>query len=117
MSDIDKILGIERWEWVRARETEWCVYRLKDMHGNIVYVGQTRNIISRLRQHRRGGLIKFFTADYFVVPDLEFALLLETQLISAYQPKFNELKKPSKALLTWAKEHDSRVQQGKIQPN
>lgn len=79
-------------------------YLWKDEKGEVIYVGKSKNLHNRMKQYfiknnygRLKLLVsKIFDFDYEVVPSEVDALLLETNLINKYNPKYNLKIKNSK---------------------
>jgi excinuclease ABC subunit C len=82
------------------------VYKFKDEEGKILYVGKAKNLSNRVRSYfrkqvnrpKRTEKLVENTADFEwieVGSDLE-ALMLETNLIKEYRPKYNVLMKDDK---------------------
>ncbi len=82
------------------------VYIMKDIHGEIIYVGKAISLRNRVRQYFRKNdrtsriekmisLINHF--EYIVVDNEAEALILECNLIKENRPKFNVLLKDDKA--------------------
>ena len=73
------------------------VYRFIDGKGNIIYVGKTVNINSRMQQHFSNGHLP--KECYNAVCRIEYqkhktesdALIMETYYITKYSPKYNKL--------------------------
>lgn len=83
---------------------------MKDIDGNVLYVGKAKNLQSRIRQYfQKGGderaMIPYLRAqveaiDTVIVLSEKEALLLENTLIKKYQPRYNALLKDDKAYLS-----------------
>ena len=83
------------------------VYLWKDAAGDVLYVGQAKNLRSRVRQYfaadrekslARDQLVaRIADVDTIVVPDEAQSLLLENNLIKEYQPRFNVRLKDDKS--------------------
>lgn len=80
------------------------VYLFKDGTGNILYIGKATSLKHRVRSYFTGnkrlydwkvtGLLQEYdTVDYLVTESEIAAALLEAELISAHQPKYNVLLK------------------------
>lgn len=70
------------------------VYRYIDSTGSIVYVGITKHLFQRIKEHRKDKLSNFSgTIEYFAVSHREDADLIETYLINKWKPMFNVAKK------------------------
>ena len=73
------------------------VYRFIDGKGNIIYVGKTVNINSRMQQHFSNGHLD--KQCYNSVAKIEYqkyktesdSLIMETYYITKYSPKYNKL--------------------------
>ncbi|MFN7990587.1 MAG: excinuclease ABC subunit UvrC [Candidatus Micrarchaeia archaeon] len=80
------------------------VYLMKDREGEIIYVGKAGSLRSRLSQyfHSPEGLktrllvSRIETIDFVITKDAKEALILESNLIKSYQPKYNMLLKDAK---------------------
>ena len=74
------------------------VYRFIDGKGNIIYVGKTVNINSRMQQHFSNGHLD--KQCYNSVAKIEYqkyktesdSLIMETYYITKYSPKYNKLQ-------------------------
>jgi len=88
---------------LRARmASPHCVYALRDAFGNVVYVGQSLNLLQRIGQHRRRGLIPFI--DWISWRCFESEKDgLEAKLISKFNPRYN-IQRPIMVELTEAQE-------------
>lgn len=82
------------------------VYLMKDVNGNIIYIGKAKNLKNRVSSYFRESsnhnektlkmVSKIFDYD-FIVTDTEYeCLLLECSLIKQHRPKYNILLKDSK---------------------
>ena len=73
------------------------VYRFIDGKGNIIYIGKTVNINSRMQQHFSNGHLD--KQCYNSVAKIEYqkyktesdSLIMETYYITKYSPKYNKL--------------------------
>jgi excinuclease ABC subunit C len=82
------------------------VYLHKDETGKIIYVGKAKNLRNRVRSYFQSGrghdpktrqLVRRIRDLEFIVTDTEFeALVLESNLIKQYRPRFNVLLKDDK---------------------
>lgn len=85
------------------------VYFFKDKKGKVIYVGKASNLKKRLSQYlQKEAEIRPFIGDMlakaesvsFIETDSEFsALLLESEMIKRYKPKYNERWKDEKNFL------------------
>jgi len=85
------------------------VYLMKDEHGTVIYVGKAKNIRVRVKQYfvpgRDGRLMvpyliaKVTQIDTIVVSSEKEALLLESNLIKQYKPRYNALLKDDKTYI------------------
>jgi excinuclease ABC subunit C len=74
-------------------------YQMKDVHGNIIYVGKAKNLKNRLTTYFTGSHDYKTTKMVHTVHDFEYivtnteleALILEIDLIKKYNPRFNIL--------------------------
>ena len=74
------------------------VYRFIDGKGNIIYIGKTVNINSRMQQHFSNGHLD--KQCYNSVAKIEYqkyktesdSLIMETYYITKYSPKYNKLQ-------------------------
>ena len=80
------------------------VYILKDAKENILYVGKANNLKKRVmshfqrpEQHAWDFMPQVFCIDFIETANENEALLVESQLIKKYQPKFNVIWKDDKA--------------------
>jgi excinuclease ABC subunit C len=95
------------------------VYKMKDAAGAVIYVGKAGSLKRRvssyfLKAHdnRIGRLVlEIREIDYIKTPTVIEALILESELIKKYQPKFNIKDKDDKSFLyvVFTKEDYSRV--------
>jgi excinuclease UvrABC nuclease subunit len=66
------------------------IYLLCDDPGdNVVYVGRSNNVYSRIREHWHGNKIPFWTAHIYVVENAREIVILERELIKVLRPKYN----------------------------
>jgi excinuclease ABC subunit C len=79
------------------------VYLMKDAQGAVIYVGKATSIRSRLSQHfhidsskARAMVPLVESIDFVVTKDANEALILESNLIKNYQPRYNMLLKDAK---------------------
>ena len=82
------------------------VYRYYDAEGNVIYVGKAKDLHKRVAQYfvpaerltRKTAVMvsKIADAEYTVVESEADALLLETNLIKQFKPRYNILLKDSK---------------------
>lgn len=82
------------------------VYLMKNIEGNILYVGKANNLKQRVRQYFISGgdgrpiipllIAKIEEIDTIIVNSEKEALLLENTLIKKHQPKYNALLKDDK---------------------
>lgn len=80
------------------------VYLMKDSRGDVIYVGKSKNLKSRVQSyfyhskaHSRKveKLVKTLKDFDFIQTDTEFeAFMLECQLIKEMKPYFNKLQQP-----------------------
>lgn len=87
------------------------VYVYRDEAGEVIYVGKARNLRNRMRSYfmpstaqrsdpRRRALIHSIASyEFFTVATEQEALLLETQFIKEYGPKYNVLMRDDKRFL------------------
>ncbi|NUO10312.1 MAG: GIY-YIG nuclease family protein [Candidatus Brocadia sp.] len=76
------------------------VYKMKDKHGEIIYVGKAKNLRTRVSsyfwntpdrlQKTTDLLNNIYTIEYEIVGSELSAMLLEYRLIKQYQPKLNQ---------------------------
>ena len=92
-------------EKLHTLPTQSGVYLMKDISGNIIYVGKAKNLKRRVNSYFVGNdkPIKTFNLveniadfDYIVVASDTDAFLLENNLIKKYQPHYNILLKDGK---------------------
>lgn len=71
--------------------SRYCVYRYDDMNGEVAYIGQTKNLKSRMNQHKNDQLKGFDTSSirWFPVSTRWDANAVESYLISHYKPRLN----------------------------
>ncbi len=80
------------------------VYMMKDAAGTVIYVGKASSLRSRLSQYfgtpdsakTRLLVAHISSIDFVVVKDGKEALILESNMIKSYQPKYNMLLKDAK---------------------
>lgn len=80
-------------------------YQMKDINGNIIYVGKAKNLKKRLKSYFNGrvtGKTKVLVENIkdfeYIVTDSELeSLILEITLIKKYNPKYNVLLKDDKS--------------------
>lgn len=85
------------------------VYLMKDMHGEVLYVGKANNLRQRVKQYfvpgRDGRLMvpflveKIEQIETIVVSSEKEALLLENNLIKQHKPRYNALLKDDKSYI------------------
>ena len=84
------------------------VYIMKDEDGNVLYVGKAKNIKSRVRSYFKGGderysvnfLVKLVSSIETVITENERqALVLESDLIKKFKPRYNVRLKDDKAYI------------------
>ena len=87
------------------------VYVYRDSSGQVIYVGKARNLRSRMSSYfrqsalrdadpkRRALILKIASYEIFTVETENEALLLETQFIKTYAPKYNILMRDDKRFL------------------
>ena len=82
------------------------VYIMKDIHGQIIYIGKAKNLKNRVSQYFmktqkqfkvQAMVEKIADFDYFLTPTEIDALALESNLIKKHQPFYNILLKDGKA--------------------
>ena len=82
------------------------VYIMKDIHGQIIYIGKAKNLKNRVSQYFmktqkqfkvQAMVEKIADFDYFLTPSEIDALALESNLIKKHQPFYNILLKDGKA--------------------
>ncbi|QUH30087.1 excinuclease ABC subunit UvrC [Vallitalea guaymasensis] len=83
------------------------VYLMKDMYGNIIYVGKAIKLRNRVRQYFRKStnhsnkirkMVSMIKSFEYIVTDSELeALILECNLIKKHRPKYNTLLKDDKS--------------------
>lgn len=78
------------------------VYLMKDSYGQIIYIGKSKNLKNRVSSYFQKGnhtprverMLNHLKDFDYIITDTEFeALMLECQLIKAYQPLYNRLLK------------------------
>lgn len=67
---------------------EGGVYLLKDEHGQILYIGKSKNIIERFKAHLRTEK-KFTSFIVFIITDKNLRDLAEMLFISLFKPSLN----------------------------
>ena len=79
------------------------VYLMKDKEGKVIYVGKASSLRSRVSQYARPDSPKtrllveqIDSVDFVVVKDEHEALILESNFIKTYQPKYNMILKDAK---------------------
>ncbi|CUI17096.1 UvrABC system protein C [Candidatus Protochlamydia naegleriophila] len=85
------------------------VYLMKDEQGDVLYVGKAKNLRQRVKQYfvpgRDGRLMipflvaKIILIETIVVTSEKEALLLESNLIKQYKPRYNALLKDDKSYI------------------
>jgi excinuclease ABC subunit C len=106
---------------VRLQEipTEAGVYLMRDRAGNLLYIGKSKKLRSRVRSYFRPSqplsprialMVQQVAEIEFIVTDTEAeALALEANLIKQHQPHFNVLLKDDKkypyVCITWSEEY------------
>ncbi|MGI0494617.1 excinuclease ABC subunit UvrC [Alkalinema pantanalense CENA528] len=105
---------------VRLKEIpmEPGVYYMRDASDNILYIGKSKKLRSRLRQYFNGQdtrsriptMMRLVTEIEFIVTDTEAeALALEANLIRQHQPHYNVLLKDDKKYpylcITWSEDY------------
>lgn len=94
---------------VKHAPKEAGVYLMKDVKGDVLYVGKAKNLKNRLRTYFAGGdgryqieflMGKVSTFETIVTPDEDQAFLLERDLISRLKPRYNILLKDDKSYLS-----------------
>src|SRR5277367_6448037 len=93
-------------EKVSSLPAEPGVYLFKDALGNILYVGESSSLRSRVKSYflesnwanaKTGSLVReIVDLEYIVVDNQKEALALENNLIKQYKPKFNILLRDDK---------------------
>jgi excinuclease ABC subunit C len=95
------------------------VYFMRDRHGNILYIGKSKKLRSRVRSYFRDSdslssrialMVKQVAEIEFIVTDTEAeALALEANLIKQHQPYYNVLLKDDKKYpyicITWSEDY------------
>lgn len=96
---------------VRELPTTSGVYVMKDRLGQVIYIGKAKNLRQRVRAYfmpsyksRVNPKIVSLTKciadfDYHLTRDEESALILESQLIKKWKPRYNTLEKDNKNFL------------------
>src|SRR5512143_3756006 len=80
------------------------VYLMKDAEGAVIYVGKASSLRARLSQYfgaqespkTKMLVSRIRSIDFVVVKDEKEALILESNMIKSYQPKYNMLLKDAK---------------------
>ena len=85
------------------------VYLMKDLQGEVLYVGKAKNLKNRLKQYFAPGrdgramipylIAKVTSIETIVVFSEKEALLLENNLIKLHQPRYNALLKDDKGFI------------------
>lgn len=70
---------------------DYVVYMLCDPQYGVVYVGSTRNIKSRLQNHKYEKLKDFSKVVYTILESKDAMLRTENHYISKYKPKYNKV--------------------------
>jgi len=92
-------------EFIRSKYPEKAgIYLMKDSDGEIIYIGKARNLRKRISQYFTGSNdIKTRTLveqireiECILTKDETEALILESNMVKNYQPKYNMLLKDSK---------------------
>ncbi len=80
------------------------IYRMLDIGRNVIYIGKSKNIRNRLSQYtleltgkNKIMISLVYHLEYTITESESAALLLESQLIKKYKPKFNILLKDDKS--------------------
>lgn len=85
---------------------ETGVYLIKDLHGEVIYIGKAKNLRQRVKQYfslADGRAMvpylveKAATVETIVVSSEKEALLVENNLIKEHQPRYNALLKDDKS--------------------
>ncbi|GMQ57556.1 excinuclease ABC subunit UvrC [Vallitalea sediminicola] len=94
-------------EELKKLPVEPGVYLMKDMYGNIIYVGKAIKLRNRVRQYFRKStnhsnkikkMVSMIKSFEYIVTDSELeALILECNLIKKHRPKYNTLLKDDKS--------------------
>lgn len=94
---------------IKLFPTQPGVYLMKDLHGEVLYVGKANNLRQRVRQYFVPGgdgrlMIPFLVEkvnfiETIVVSSEKEALLLENNLIKQYKPRYNALLKDDKSYI------------------
>ena len=81
------------WSGAKANYTKWrpVVYRVFDANGRLIYIGSTRDLVSRFAQHERLSWWHELIADVTAVayPEMDAARAAEEVAIQEEQPAFN----------------------------
>lgn len=84
-------LEIQSWErWRPPELLPHYVYRLLTFTGSILYVGMTKNLLDRIKQHRENRLIPFAKFDFLQYEKRQDARKVEVELIRKWKPRFNK---------------------------
>lgn len=84
------------------------VYIMRDMSGQVIYIGKAKNLRTRIRTYFRGGdgryqieyLLKHIhDIETIITSSEEDAFILERDLINRYKPRYNVLLKDDKSYL------------------
>lgn len=81
------------------------VYLMKDISGNLIYIGKAKSLKKRLLSYLSRDLsaktaamiAQVYDIEYRLVPTESLALLLEAGLVRRYQPKYNVLLRDDKS--------------------
>ena len=93
-------------EFLKKLPTKPGVYLMKDEAGKVIYVGKAKNLKSRVRSYYSGNdsrlsipylLEKIFSIDTLVTENERQAIVLESDLIKKYKPRYNVRLKDDKA--------------------
>lgn len=106
MKETSNDIGPELKEKVRQAETDPGVYLMKDASGKILYVGKAKNLKRRLASYflnsspadikTRTLLRRVIDFDTIITGSEKEALLLESNLIKRYRPRYNVILKDDK---------------------
>jgi excinuclease ABC subunit C len=107
IKEVINLFDIER---LKSFPKEPGVYLMKDVHGNILYIGKAKNLKSRVRCYFNEGsdtremiphlIAQVVTIDTIVTFSEKEALILENNLIKHHQPKYNALLKDDKTFIS-----------------